>query len=504
MKQLVHNGVMLPPAYEVKGFNIKFRGHTLKLTPLQEEMIFKWCQKIGTPYVEDLVFVRNFFDDLGKALGFGEKVGPDDFDFSEVLAYIEKERARKQSMTREEKKKLAAERKAVREANKARYGYATVDGHKVELGNYMMEPASIFMGRGKHPLRGKWKAAARIEDVTLNLSPDAPRPPGNWKEIVWRPNEIWIAKWDDPLRGVEKYVWFHESTTIKQDREKKKFELAEQLETNVDMVRRHIKAGLNDKDEKRRKVATVAYLIDALKIRVGDEKDVREEADTIGATTLRPEHIKFNSDGTVHFDFLGKDSVRFKRTVELPPAVVSNLKEFSKNAQAEIFSGIRSDNVREFLSEAMPELSPKVFRTYYATKVVREYLQQNRVDPNASDEEKKNIATMANLQAAILCNHQKQPPKNWERTYQKRLERLRSLKGKQTKTAAKIRAKLKMQLELMRKTRQWNLSTSLKNYIAPAVYKEWCEKIGYDWKNYYPKGLQRKFSWLDNAQNGAG
>lgn len=92
MKQLIHNGVMPPPAYEAKAFNVKFRGTTLKLTPLQEEMIFKWCQKIGTPYVEDLIFVRNFFDDLGKALGFEERLDPDDFDFSEVLAYIEKER----------------------------------------------------------------------------------------------------------------------------------------------------------------------------------------------------------------------------------------------------------------------------------------------------------------------------------------------------------------------------------------------------------------------------
>lgn len=402
-------------------------------------------------------------------------------------------------MTRDEKKKLAAERKTAREANKAKYGYATVDGHKVELGNYMMEPASIFMGRGKHPLRGKWKAAAGIEDVILNLSPDAPRPPGNWKEIVWRPNEIWIAKWDDSLRGIEKYVWFHESSVIKQSREKGKFELAEQLEANISKVRRHIEAGLNDKDEKRRKVATVAYLIDALKIRVGDEKDVREEADTIGATTLRPEHIKFNSDGTVHFDFLGKDSVRFDRTVELPPTVVSNLKGFSKNTRSEIFGGIRSDNVREFLSEAMLGLSPKVFRTYYATEVVREYLQHNKVDPNASDDEKKKVATMANLQAAILCNHQKTPPKNWEKTYQKRLERLQSLKGKQTKSATNMRVKLEMKLELMCETKKWNLGTSLKNYVAPLVYKEWCEKNGYDWKKYYPKGLQRKFSWLDNA-----
>lgn len=501
MKQLIHNGVMPPPAYEVKGLKVKFRGKTLNLTPLQEEMLFKWCQKIGTPYVEDPVFIKNFFTDFAKALEVNEKISPEDFDFSEIITYIERERARKQTMTSEEKKKLATERKIIREANKAKYGCAIVDGQKIELSNYMMEPAAIFMGRGKHPLRGKWKAAAGIEAVTLNFSPDATRPPGNWKEIVWRPNELWIAKWDDPLRGVEKYVWFHESSAIKQNREREKFELAKNLERNINKILKYIESNLTAQDEKRRKIATVAYLIDALKIRVGDEKDVKEEADTIGATTLRPEHIKFNNDGTVQFDFLGKDSVQFKRSVPLPPIVISNLKEFTKNTQSEIFSGIRSDHVREFLSEAMPGLSPKLFRTYYATQVVRDYLNKNTINPDSPEEIKKRIATLANLKAAVLCNHQKKIPKNWEKTYQKRLERLNSLKEKQTKSAEKTRKNLKIKLELMSETQQWNLGTSLKNYISPTVFKEWGEKVNYDWKKYYPKALQKKFSWLDTTQN---
>jgi len=40
---------------------------------------------------------------------------------------------------------------------------------------------------------------------------------------------------------------------------------------------------------------------------VGDEKDPDEE-DTVGATTLRKEHIKL-TENTSEFDFLGKDGV---------------------------------------------------------------------------------------------------------------------------------------------------------------------------------------------------
>ena len=51
-------------------------------------------------------------------------------------------------------------------------------------------------------------------------------------------------------------------------------------------------------------------------MRVGDEKDP-DEADTVGAITLRAEHIKIEGD-ILHFDFLGKDSVRWVKERESP------------------------------------------------------------------------------------------------------------------------------------------------------------------------------------------
>ena len=46
--------------------------------------------------------------------------------------------------TKEERKRMAAERKTKREANKERYGYAMVDGVRMEIGNYTVEPSSIM------------------------------------------------------------------------------------------------------------------------------------------------------------------------------------------------------------------------------------------------------------------------------------------------------------------------------------------------------------------------
>jgi len=591
MKQLIHNGVLIPK-YEWKRLCITVKGKRIPLTAKQEEMAVAWVKKMGTEYVKDKVFVRNFFKDFCKALGIHEKLGPEDFDFSEIIEYIEKEKAWKESLTKEERKRLREERKALREANKEKYGYAIVDGVRMEISNYIAEPSCIFMGRGRHPKRGRWKEGPREEDIEINLSPDAPRPSGNWKRILWEPDVMWIARWRDKLSGKMKYVWLSENSKLKQKREIEKFNKAIELRRNIERIKRHIEENLDAEDLIRRKTATVCYLIDRLKIRVGDEKDP-EEADTVGASTLRPEHIKFEKDGKVVFNFLGKDSVPHVFKVELPEIVIRNLREFSANAKSTIFDGVNSKRVSEFLDEVVSGLSAKVFRTYYASKAVEEKLESIPVKREDPDYVKKYVATMANLEAAKVCNHRRKIPKTWRSSLERRKERLKERiekfrekerkikerirekreryverlrkyedklelmkkkladiqqqlaekkkKGKSTKTLKKritsIRRKIKRQREIIRKlrdrhreqvrrlqerlaklkqrermsiekarlqikirmeTRDYNLNTSLKSYIDPRIYYRWGKKVDFDWKLYYPKSLQKKFSWVEN------
>ncbi|MEM3574735.1 MAG: DNA topoisomerase I, partial [Candidatus Bathyarchaeia archaeon] len=272
MKELIHNGVLVPE-YKPVGLSIRVKGERLALTPEQEEMAIAWAKKLGTDYAKDETFRGNFFGDFRKALGIEEEVPPEEFDFSEVAAYVEMEKQRKEAMSKEEKKRLAAERKAIKEANKAKYGYAIVDGMRVEVANYTVEPSSIFIGRGDHPLRGRWKPGPKQEDITLNLSPSAPKPPGNWKEIIWEPDSMWIARWRDKLSGKMKYVWLSDESIFKQKRDIEKYDIARSLDDRIEAVRAHISENLKSDDPKRKKLATVCYLIDTLKIRVGDEKD---------------------------------------------------------------------------------------------------------------------------------------------------------------------------------------------------------------------------------------
>jgi DNA topoisomerase-1 len=593
MKQLHHNGVLIPQPYKAQGLTVKIRGETINLTEEQEERAMAWAKKIGTPYVEDTTFADNFHEDLSEILGI--KVFPGDIDYSTLHQLVLDEREQRANKTREEKKALAAERKAVREANKEKYGWATVDGEAMEIGNYTVEPSSIFMGRGQHPMRGRWKEGPRHQDVELNLSPDAPRPPGDWKAIAWEPDTMWIARWRDRLSGKIKYVWPHDSSPLKQRKDIEKFDKALALRKQLNKVKRHIDENLEHEDPIRKKTATVTFLIDHCKFRVGDEKDDEEEAETIGASTLRPEHLHFNGDGTVTFDFLGKDSVRHLLCVQMPDPVIENLKEFSAEPETPLFEGVDSKRVSDFLDEVMTGLSAKVFRTHYSTTTVEKKLKRSKVDSTDPEYVKKHAATMANLEAAKVCNHKRTIPKTWEQSLERKKERLKarrsksresdrnlrqrikdtekkyqerlesyetkleehqaklaeykaqleekrqqgkSTKGLENRIASKRKAiktqrarikklkathkarmaklrerlanrkerdsqaieKLRLQIKAQEETRDYNLGTSLKSYVDPRIYYDWSKRVDYDWKKYYSKTLQSKFSWIEKDE----
>ena len=56
---------------------------------------------------------------------------------------------------------------------------------------------------------------------------------------------------------------------------------------------------------------------------------------------------------------------------------------------------------------------------------------------------------------------------------------------------------MRKQVELTKITKDYNLNTSLRNYIDPRVYKSWADKVGLDWKLLYTGTLQRKMAWVD-------
>jgi len=539
-KTLKHNGILFPPDFESKGIKIKIKGQDVPLNLLQEEMIYQWAKKKDTPYTEDKIFQKNFVLDFAKTFNVKYKsLELTDIDFSNPFRLVDKEKDAKELLTKEEKKALAAKRKELREEMKVKYGKAIMDEKEVEVANYMAEPPGIFIGRGEHPMRGKWKPKVSVKDVTLNLGKDAKVPTGDWGKIVHDRDSMWMASWTDVLTQKRKYVWLADTAGIKQDRDKAKYDKAKKLASEIDKIKDKIVKDMQNKDAKVRRISTACYLIYRTAMRVGDEKDP-EEADTVGATTLRKEHIKLNGS-SIEFDFLGKDSVRWQETV---PAIGhdkqfhDNLKELvsTKKDTDEIFDQITSRHVNLYYSSVVNGLTAKVFRTYLASSVVSKYLRENGDVKKSTPAEKLYHAKLANLEAAMMCNHKRTIPKTFEQTLQKKIDTLKiaekatpwktkeealkkaesatsktdTQKKKQTERIKKAKIqirktrqkhkerieKLKLQVNLTKKTKDYNLGTSLRNYIDPRIFKSWTDDVDAEWEKLYTAALQKKFLWV--------
>ncbi|HZC48192.1 MAG TPA: DNA topoisomerase I [Nitrososphaeraceae archaeon] len=542
---LEHRGVAFPPEYQSRGIGIVIRGERFILNHDQEELIYAWAKKKNTHYIQDPIFQSNFLIDLRALLP--EKYRSIDFindiDFSEAFRLVDHENTIKEAeiqriknLPKDEKRKISLHKKEERERLKAIYGKAIVDGVEVEIANWLVEPPGLFMGRGQHPLRGKWKPRVRAQDVILNLGENAPVPEGAWKDIVHDHSSTWLATWIEKITGKRKYVWLHDSAVLRQSNDKEKYDKAKKLEKYIGKVQKQIiRIMLNSNNINQKKVATVCYLIFKLAMRVGDEKDP-DEADTVGASTLRVEHIKFpekNGKQLIEFNFLGKDSVPWQKTLEVNSqdtrGLYNNLKLFmnGKEHNSPIFDRITSSKVNIFLRSIdpknVPGLTAKVFRTYIATKTVKEELSDPkiRVDKNSSEIEKIYVMKMANLKAAITCNHKKGiDPKNpaskkalekFElalRNKEESIKRIRSdIAAKKWKTEIQKRRledrleKLEMHLKLQKETRDYNLGTSLRNYIDPRVMRAWLNYVQLDWRKIYTTTLQRKFKWVDDYSN---
>lgn len=538
-KTLQHNGILFPPDFESKGIKIKIKGQSVDLNIFQEEVIYQWAKKKDTPYAQDKVFQKNFTSDFAKTFNSKfNKIVYQDIDFSQAYKIVDKEKDLKEMMSKEEKKKLAKKRKKLKEEMTEKFGKAIIDGSEVEVANYMAEPPGIFIGRGEHPLRGKWKPRVTPKDITLNLGKDAKVPKGTWGKIVHDRDSMWLASWMDELTQKRKYVWLADTAGLKQERDIAKYDKAKNLAKEIERVKDRIVKDMQSKDSKLKRISTACYLIYRTSMRVGDEKDP-EEADTVGATTLRKEHIRLTGKA-IEFDFLGKDCVRWQETVPAEgqdKQFHDNLKELVENKKPteEIFDGITSRHVNEYYSSIVKGLTAKVFRTYLSSIVVSKYLRENENIKSKSPAEKLYHAKLANLEAAIMCNHKRTIPKTFGQSLQKKKDTLKKVEkttwekvkttlkkveGSAPKTEKQRQAlekriktlndqikkqkkkhkekveKLKLQIDLTEQTRDYNLGTSLRNYIDPRIFKSWTDEVGAEWEKLYTSALQKKFLWV--------
>ena len=243
---LEHAGVVFPPPYQPLPKNVQMRydGTPVKMAPEAEEIAgFFGAMLNSTHNVENPTFQKNFFEDFTKILkesggatdNQGNKVNIKDFskcDFQPIFDYYDAQRAEKKALSSAEKKKLKAEKDAV----EAPYMYCIWDGRKQKVGNFRVEPPSLFRGRGDHPKTGKVKKRVQPEQITINIGSEAtvPAPPDGhrWKEIKHDKEGTWLAMWQENINGAYKYVMLAANADIKGQSDYKKFEKARELKVS--------------------------------------------------------------------------------------------------------------------------------------------------------------------------------------------------------------------------------------------------------------------------------
>jgi DNA topoisomerase I len=418
---LQHQGVIFPLAYEPLPKNVKllYDGKPVSMHPDAEEIATFFGSMLNSTHnVENPTFQKNFFRDfqdiLKKTGGAkdksGEKVAIKEFakcDFKAIYDYYFAQREAKKALPAAEKKKLKAEKDAV----EAPYMYCTWDGRKQKVGNFRVEPPGLFRGRGEHPKTGTVKTRVMPEQITINIGKEAEVPPPpeghKWKEVRHDKEGTWLAMWQENVNGNYKYVMLAANSDVKGQSDYKKFEKARELKKHIDKIRADYRKGLKAALTSDRQKATAVYLIDQFALRAGNEKG-EDEADTVGCCSLKFEHVTLREPDTVIFDFLGKDSIRFYDEVKVDPQVFKNLKLFKKPPKEEgdeIFDRLTTSALNKHLSNYMPGLTAKVFRTYNASYTMSRLLKD--MESTGTNAEKVKDYNDANRKVAILCNHKR-------------------------------------------------------------------------------------------------
>ena len=512
--ELIHNGPLFPPLYIPHNITISINNNNVKLSSTAEEYITMYCRYLDTPYVLNPRFNKNFLNDWKKELHDIKINNMSEVDMTNIKIYLDKIKEEKNNITKEIKEKQKKEE----EEFILPYKYCYIDGSKMKVGNYRIEPPGIFLGRGDHPKLGKIKKRINPEDVTINISKGAPIPkpnvPGRWKEVIHNEMVVWLATWVDNISDKNKYVFTSMDSIFKSKSDMEKFDLAKNLKKKINNIRVTYYNDMKSDDNMKRQLATALYLIDNLALRVGGKKDTKEKADTVGVTSLRNEHIILFEDNIIKLDFLGKDSVRYCKKVKVDPCVYNNLKEFTENNNRKdlLFNKINSTTLNQYLDTMMHNLTAKVWRTYNASILFQKEL--DKVDKTKMEQlpetERINylisIFNQANTMVAILCNHQKNVSTNLTESLNKIDNMIKKLKDKKKKTnnkekLSKINAQLiilKMKKETKIKMKNVSLGTSKNNYIDPRIIFAFIKRYNIPEDKLFNTSLLTRFEWARN------
>lgn len=476
---------------------------------LRLEMDVRLEESRESDYIDtkkDKVFKSNFWNDWKAILGKGHIIqNLEDVNFKHVMTWLsENSEAKKEAKKQMSKGEKEAE-KEVKEEIKEIYGFAIVDGLRIPVGGYAVQPPGLFIGHGAQPKRGKIKKRILPNDVTINVSKKF-IPNCNihgrkckWGDAVEKKDVEWLATWKNPVTGGSSSIRLKReasSGTCMDDYTK--FEKARKLNKNIKKIRDAYK-----KDMKKGKVeAVAAHLLDVMPIRPGSEKDTSKEADTVGLTTLKCANVKILKDNEVQFSFSGKSSIKFERNVKIDPSAYNYIKKICSGSQKSLFPKMKPSDLNAYLGSLLSGLTSKVFRTWTASKMMYEGLENLNMSKDDPVVSKTVGFDMINMEAALALNHktmtnQKTKAAQVKKLKDKRVELKAKKKAAKTEKQKESAEKALAENEFKTTIAEENvsLSTSRVNYIDPRIVVSWSKQTQTPIEKIYNKTQQGKFIW---------
>ena len=540
------NGPVLPPEYKPMGYSV----NNTKLPDLAEEMLFSAARYFEhEEYWPKLINTGNFWNCLKRELPANLKnlSFPSDFNsvFKKMKADQESIKENKKQLTKEEKLAIKAEKDAL----KADHGFVILNGNNADIGGFMIEAPSLIITRGKDPRFGNWKYRVEEKDITINSQTT---PKGFKGKVIFDPSAIWVISYSikcgvektKSFKKLNKRVCFSSTTNVWQETRNEKFNKTTNILKNWNNIQAAIEKGCLNGDSE----ALIIYLIQQTGIRIGNERDGNLQALTYGMQTLLHEHMILTAPNIVTFDFLGKDSVRDNRTIEIDPAIWKQLNKQHGTCKLgeRIFSKDDLD-VNGYLKKIHPGATVKNLRTVVCNEVLVNELKKKKTTKNNSESEKIRAIFEANLEIAKTMNHQKNVGKNQKEGEQKIAERVakakarvKDLKKKHSEKISKLdekaakykvsfkgmkilkeklaeieNAKVKLTVQMERAktaiektefaldkkklTKDIALGTSLAAYADPQLLYSYLKFIDLPIEKIYTPALRKAFVWAESV-----
>lgn len=180
----------------------------------------------------------------------------------------------------------------------------------------------------------------------------------------------------------------------------KKWERIAAFPKELPKIQRTIAKDLQHPDSKIRDAAAILYLIDKTTIRIGSNRDTKAKEKAYGASTLLGKHVQIVGD-RVNLEFTGKKGVTIRKSVP-DPMLAKILAERKKTDNEPLFS-VSDGFVRAYLKKINGPHHIHDFRGFYGTSLAEDMITSKGI-PKTPKEMSKWQNEIGDTVATLLGN----------------------------------------------------------------------------------------------------